>query len=111
MIRYDQVWLSTEPLDMRAGMDTLLARVVLVFGAAKPHHAYVFANARGSRLKIFLQDGYGMWMCSRRLAEGTFKWPKDTRQLKHSLSAEQLQALVVGLPWSRIGERSVITNV
>ena len=33
---------------MRAGMDTLLSKVVLVFGAAQPHHAYLFANARGS---------------------------------------------------------------
>ena len=27
-------------LDMRAGMDTLLAQVVQVFGEARPHHAY-----------------------------------------------------------------------
>ena len=56
MLRIDQVWLSTEALDMRAGMDTLLSRVVLVFGEAQPHHAYLFANARGSRLKIFIQE-------------------------------------------------------
>ena len=31
MIRIDQVWLAVEPMDMRAGMDTLLARVVQVF--------------------------------------------------------------------------------
>ena len=79
MIRIDEAWLSTEALDMRAGMDTLLSKVVLVFGAAQPHHAYLFANARGSRLKIFIQDGYGMWMCTRRLAEGTFSWPRDLR--------------------------------
>jgi transposase len=111
MLRVDEVWLSTEALDMRAGMDTLLTRVVLVFGAAQPHHAYLFANARGNRLKIFIQDGYGMWMCSRRLAEGSFSWPSDLRQLRHSLSPEQLQALVVGLPWARIGAKSVITSV
>ena len=34
MIRIDQVWLAVEPIDMRAGMDTLLARVVQVFGSA-----------------------------------------------------------------------------
>ena len=33
MIRIDAVWLSTVPLDMRAGTDTALARVVGVFGA------------------------------------------------------------------------------
>ena len=35
MIRIDALWLSTEPLDMRAGTETALARVVAVFGAAR----------------------------------------------------------------------------
>ena len=36
MIRIDTIWLATEPMDMRAGTETALARVVAVFGAAKP---------------------------------------------------------------------------
>ncbi|MBD8791017.1 hypothetical protein IFR09_11590 [Pseudomonas syringae] len=40
MIRIDSIWLATEPMDMRAGTETALARVVAVFGAAKPHCAY-----------------------------------------------------------------------
>ena len=50
MIRIDAAWLATAPLDMRAGTDTALARVVAVFGAAHPHHAYVFANQRANFL-------------------------------------------------------------
>jgi len=41
MIRVDSVWMATAPLDMRAGPDTVLMRVVRVFGSAHPHHAYV----------------------------------------------------------------------
>ena len=37
MIKVDAVWLAVEPLDMRAGTDSALARVVAVFGAAQPH--------------------------------------------------------------------------
>ncbi|WP_109478945.1 transposase [Paraburkholderia sp. C35] len=33
-IRIDEAWLAVDPLDMRAGFDTALARVVKVFGAA-----------------------------------------------------------------------------
>jgi len=33
MIRIEAVWLCVEPMDMRAGTDTTLARVVRVFGA------------------------------------------------------------------------------
>jgi hypothetical protein len=49
VIRVEALWLSTAPLDMRAGMDTALARVVAVFGAARPHHAYCFANRRAEQ--------------------------------------------------------------
>lgn len=52
MIRIDALWLSTEPLDMRAGTETALARVVAVFGAARPHHAYLFANRRANRKRL-----------------------------------------------------------
>lgn len=31
MIRIDSIWLATEPMDMRAGTDTAMARVVAVF--------------------------------------------------------------------------------
>jgi transposase len=48
MIRIDAVWLASEPVDMRAGADRLLARVVQVFGAAQVHHGYLFANARST---------------------------------------------------------------
>ena len=51
MIRIDAVWLATEPLDMRAGTDTALARVVKVFGAAHPNQAYLLANRRANRIE------------------------------------------------------------
>jgi len=111
MIKIDQIWLCTQPVDMRSGMDTLLSKVVLVFGQANPHHAYLFANARASRMKVFIQDGYGMWLCTRRLGEGAFRWPRDFNVTKHELNIEQLRALVVGLPWHRVGACSVIKSV
>jgi transposase len=39
MIRIDAIWLASTPMDMRAGTDTALARVVSVFGCAHPHTA------------------------------------------------------------------------
>ena len=73
MIRVDALWLSTRPLDMRAGTETILAQVVRVFGEAKPHHAYLFANQRGNRLKVLVHDGYGIWLANRRLNQGRFQ--------------------------------------
>lgn len=106
MIRVDAVWLCTEPMDMRAGTDTTLARVVQFFGAARPHHAYIFANKRSTRLKVLVHDGIGIWLAARRLHEGRFIWPGGAPQ---SVTREQLDALVLGLPWQRVGEAGVIT--
>ena len=49
VIRVEAVWLAVEPLDLRAGTESALARVVRVFGAAHSHHAYLFANRRAIR--------------------------------------------------------------
>lgn len=107
MIRVDQIWLAVEPMDMRAGTETALARVVSVFGAAHPHHAYLFANKRGNRLKVLVHDGLGVWLAARRLNQGRFAWPRPG-QANVSLSDEQLQALVIGLPWHRLGALGII---
>ena len=69
MIRIDTVWLAIEPLDMRAGTETAMARVVKVFGAARPHHAYVFANRRANRMKVVSVQSDHLDHPSRRLIE------------------------------------------
>jgi len=93
---------------MRAGVDTALARVVSVFGQAQAHHAYVFVNKRANRMKILVHDGFGLWLCARRLYEGSFIRACLTQERGLALSHEQLQAIVVGLPWERLDERTKI---
>ena len=110
MIRVDALWLAVGPLDMRAGTDTALARVVAVFGAAHPHHAYLFANRRTNRMKVLVHDGIGIWLCARRLHQGKFIWPQ-AGSANVALEHAQLNALVLGLPWQRVGQAGVITVV
>ncbi len=111
VIRIDAIWLSTVPLDMRAGTDTALARVVAVFGAAHPHTAYLFANKRANRIKVLVHDGIGIWLAARRLHRGKFVWPSDSATPQRGLNRNQLDALVLGLPWQRMGEDGIITVV
>lgn len=108
MIRVDAMWLAVEPLDMRAGTEAALARVVNVFGAARPHHAYLFANRRANRMKVLVHDGIGVWLAARRLNKGRFVWPRDASGTL-TLSNVQFDALVLGLPWQRVGGAGVIT--
>ena len=109
VIRVDALWLSTTPLDMRAGTETILARVVSMFGEARPHHAYLFANRRANRLKVLIHDGYGIWLAHRRLNQGRFCWRHGNASVE--LSRPQFDALVLGLPWERLADGGVIRIV
>jgi len=110
VIRIETVWLAVQPIDMRAGAEGLLARVVQVFGAAKSHHGYLFANARGTRIKLLVHDGFGVWCAARRLNQGRFLWPRDGSAAA-SLTQAQFDALVLGLPWQRLEQMAVITHM
>jgi len=112
MIRIDAMWLAAQPIDMRAGADRLLARVVQVFGAAQAHHGYLFVNARGTRIKLLVHDGFGIWCAARRLNAGRFAWLTATTGAPTSLSLTRAQfdALILGLPWQRLPEMNLITR-
>lgn len=111
MIHVEVLWMAVAPVDMRAGMDSLLARVVEVFGAVQPHHAYCFTNRRANRIKVLVHDGLGLWLSMRRLHQGRFVWAQANAERERVLSRAQFDALVLGLPWQRLGEAAVITLV
>ena len=106
MIRVDALWLSVMPLDMRAGTETILAQVVQVFGSAQPHHAYLFANRRGNRMKVLIHDGHGIWLANRRLNQGRFHWRVGGGTVE--LNRMQFDALTLGLPWEGLADGGVI---
>lgn len=113
MIRIDAVWLAVQPIDMRAGADRLLARVVQVFGCAQAHHGYLFANARASRIKLLVHDGFGVWCAARRLNAGSFEWPRSDAAAAApvTLTQDQFDALIVGLAWQRLEQMKRITRM
>lgn len=113
MIRIDTLWLAVEPLDMRAGIERLLARVVQVFGCAQAHHGYLFVNARATRIKLLVHDGFGVWCAARRLNDGRFVWPREApaEGVAVTLTQPQFDALVLGLPWQRLEQMKLITRM
>ncbi|NGP43394.1 IS66 family insertion sequence element accessory protein TnpB, partial [Acinetobacter sp. GC2] len=70
---------------------------------------YLFCNKRGHRMKVLVHDGLGIWLCARRLEQGKFHWAQVHQGEIVALSPEQLQALIQGLPWQRIGRQQVVT--
>lgn len=112
MIRIEALWLCAQPQDMRAGAERLMAQVVHALGRAQVHHGYLFANARATRIKLLVHDGFGVWCAARRLHAGRFAWPHEAGAgAALELTQEQFDALVVGLPWQRLAQMREITRL
>ena len=96
-----QWFLAVEPIDLRCGMDRLLVWVQRSGGVASCSVGYVFRNRAGSRIKLLLIDGTGVWLCVRRLHAGRFHWPRSTDD-RCELSSEQFAWLCAGVDWMRL---------
>jgi transposase len=59
-------------------------------------------------MKVLAHDGFGLWLCARKLYEGSFIRAGVRHDRGMPLSHEQLQAIVVGPPWERLDERAKI---
>lgn len=95
-----RVFLAIEPCDMRKGFDGLHALVVERLGESATSGAlFVFTNRRRNRLKILFWDRSGLWVCTKRLEEGTFAWPAppESGATKLSLTPEALALLADGV--------------
>lgn len=68
------------------------------------------AKKRATRLKVLVHDGIGVWLAARRLNAGRFVWPAG-EMASLRIERTQLDALVLGLPWQRLGAGAVLTVV
>jgi transposase len=96
------IWLSVTPVDLRRGIEGLsgLVQQSLVNNPCAGS-AFVFRNASGSRVKVLLWDGNGVWLCQRRLHQGHFIWPQSSEPC-FSLTEAQWEWLVAGVDWRRL---------
>lgn len=102
MIRAQEVWLVVEPVDMRGGIDGLSQRIQNLLGRSPcDGTAYGFRNRRGTRLKLIVWDGTGVWLCQRRLHRGRFHWP-EAEATTVTLSDAQWAWLTAGVEWQRL---------
>ena len=59
---------------------------------------------------MLVHDGLGIWLAARRLHQGKFVWAAQG-SANCQIERVQLDALVLGLPWLRIGSAGSITMV
>lgn len=106
-----QLWLCTQPTDMRKSYDGLSALVRRQLqGDPLSGHGYVFINRRRTQLKClyFEAGGYCIW--SKRLERGRYGACQAAAGKVIGLSAAEFQALVEGLDWVIKKRRKRWTN-
>lgn len=101
------IWVATQPVDFRRGMDSL-AMLVSETLRANPFDGalYVFRSKRGDRVKILAWDGSGLVLTYKRLESGQFIWP-PIKEGAIALTHSQLSVLLEGSDWMRIPMRIV----
>ena len=95
-----KVFVAIEPCDMRKGFNGLPALVTERLQEDPQAGAlFVFTNRRRNRLKILFWDRTGLWVCTKRLEQGTFSWPAPAAggSTKLSLTPEALTLLTDGV--------------
>jgi transposase len=100
-----QIWLATQPTDLRKSFDSL-AELVRQQIRLDPlsGHLFVFRNKRADRLKILYwdEDGYALWY--KRLEIGTFHFPASSDG-RVALRATDLQMLLDGIDLDSVKRR------
>ncbi len=103
-----RIYLAVGATDMRKGFEGLhgLVRDRLSCDPLSGH-IFLFANAQRNRVKLLFWDGSGLWVCSKRLEKGRFRWPEgDETEMKIVLSHEELLLLLSGIDLKQTRRRA-----
>jgi transposase len=94
----EPVYLAAGATDLRKSILGLAAIVKLNLNLDPfSPSLFVFCNKRRDLLKILRWQRNGFWLYIRRLEEGKFEWPRDTRQKAAKVGARELGWLLEGL--------------
>jgi transposase len=93
-----QVYLHREPIDFRAGINSLavLVQETMDLDPFAPA-VYAFCNRRRDRMKLLFFDRSGFVLVLKRLtAEDKFRWPRRQEAVV-TLTTEQLHWIIDGI--------------
>jgi len=98
------IWMASKPVDLRRGIDGLLA-LVRTRWETDPYsgHLFVFVSRGKNRVKILYWDRGGFVIFYKRLESGTFRLPLvEPGCEKVVLSSTDLAMLLDGIRYQRV---------
>lgn len=101
-----RIYLAAGATDLRQSFEGLSDRVTQGFKADPlSGHLFLFVNRRKNRLKVLYCDGTGVWVCAKRLGQGTFAWPQTSAPGALQILAAELTLLLSGIDLDRTQTR------
>ena len=102
-----KIYVAVEAVDMRKGFEGLYGLVRDQLGHDPlSGHLFLFSNRTRTRLKALVWDGSGLWVCSKRLEKGRFRWPEAEGKHSVTMRPEELAMLVNGLDVKHTRQRN-----
>jgi transposase len=98
-----RIFVATQPVDGRKGVDSLTAMVRSALGHDPlSGHLYVFFSRRCERVRVVYWDRNGFAMWTKRLERGRFhpSFTEDGRLLASAIDAATLMMLLEGIELS-----------
>jgi transposase len=98
-----KVYLARGTTDLRKSFDSLAGTVrELLAQDPLSGHLFAFCGRRRHLVKILYWDGAAFWLVAKRLARGTFAWPKtEDDRPAIELRPDELGALLGGIDLGR----------
>lgn len=106
-----QIYICTEPTDMRRGFDGLSSMTENVMKRDPlSGHLFVFRNRNRDKLKILYWDRDGLAIWYKRLEQGTFQFPTDGKStddkpVSTEITTCQLSLLLGGIDLKSVHQR------
>ncbi|MCP4204513.1 MAG: IS66 family insertion sequence element accessory protein TnpB [bacterium] len=72
-------------------------------------HLFLFCNRKRNRMKVLCWDRTGLWVCAKRLEQGTFAWPQ-TDATSIEMTSEEFALLVGGIDLAQTKRRRWYTR-
>lgn len=97
-----RIFLATQPVDFRKGMDGLANYVRSNFDLDPLSGAFFVFRSKGKdKVKVLMWDGTGLVLIYKRIEGNGFVWPKLSDGTI-SMTKAQFEALFEGLDWRRV---------
>ena len=90
-----RIFVAVDSVDFRRGMDSL-SGVCRQHLQADPLDGalYVFRNRSRTSIRLLYFDGQGLWLATKRLSTGRFRWWPQSNDAHCRLDARALQILL-----------------